>query len=151
MNDIDIDENPRSSRFGFLRKCIGISAADQRNQLRFAIGIIFWALTMAVSPILIELEVVNLQFASWLAAALPLITFLFVLYSYTKFLRETDELARQIQYEGLAFGFAVCMIFVMSAELREMIGLGDFDAETPIVVLMFGAVAGQFLSAWRYR
>ena len=82
-----------------LRACMG-TPADRRNQLAIAAAIIGWALSNVVTN-----EAIAKGASVWLIL-IPAMVAVLVVGIYAKFLRETDEYVRLLQYQGLALGFA---------------------------------------------
>ena len=70
--------------------------------------------------------------------------------AYVVFLREADELLRKIQVEGLALGFGVGLVFMLSYRLFERLGAPKLDSSDPLMVLVIGWAVGQWLGVRRY-
>ena len=86
----------------------------------------------------------------WSLAIATLICGIGTLRAYIIFLREADELLRKIQVEGLALGFGVGLVFMLSYRLFERLGAPTLDSSDPLIVLMIGWAVGQYLGIRRY-
>ncbi len=136
-----------SEQRGLLRtlaSCMG-TEADRRNQILVAGGIILWALASTISN-----EMMQRGASVWLVL-IPAVVAIGVVLAYARFLRETDEYVRLLQYQGLALAFGLSIFIVSLLESLQKAGHPyDFANESATVMLLSWAAA-QFFVAWRHR
>lgn len=134
-----------------LRDCVwGETERDRRNNKRFLVACILWMLVYVGIDLIQEKTAISDE-AAWALALLPAIPAVWVYMVYMKFLRETDEMVRRVQLNGLAVGFAAGAFMVIGIQAPGLAGDRIFDQEMVLVAMTFGWVAGQFWGAWRYR
>ncbi len=127
------------------------TAADRRNQLRFVAWLAGWAVAFVGVNWILQANPEFRGAGAWALALLPNVFSIAALFAYLHFLRSADELIRRIQLEGLAIGFGAAVIFMIGYPPLERIGLPVLEADTVLIVMMIGWVAGQMVAAWRYR
>ncbi len=88
--------------------------------------------------------------ATWTVAAFPVLLGLGALVAYVRFLKHADELLRRIQLEGLALGFGVGVLFMLSYQLAERAGAPHLGMSMPVLVMVVFWALGQWLGARRY-
>jgi hypothetical protein len=88
---------------------------------------------------------------AWLAAALPIFFGSMAVLAYLRFLRAADEFLQKLQFEGLATGFGISIVFALGYQLFELVGAPIFRTDDFLLVMMIAWVAGQLYSVWRYR
>lgn len=127
-----------------LRSCMG-TEADRRNQILVASGIILWALASTITN-----ELMRNGSSVWLVL-IPAVVAIGVVFAYARFLRETDEYVRLLQFQGLAVAFGLGLFIVAVLESLHKAGHSyDFANESATVMLLSWAAA-QFFVAWRHR
>ncbi|NNF67148.1 MAG: hypothetical protein HKM98_06535 [Gammaproteobacteria bacterium] len=141
------------AKTGWKRYIYGSStnAADHRNQLRFTAWVFFWGVSFVVATKLLKSDTVIATPLTWLIILIPTVLGLAALLSYLKFLRNTDEMLRKIQMEGLAIGFAVGVLGSWSYSLLETVGAPKISAVDLSAVMMITWALGQLYGTWRYR
>jgi hypothetical protein len=88
---------------------------------------------------------------SWAIAAVPIILGVLVLFTYRRFLRESDELQRQIQLEALALGLGVGWVAISSYPLFERLGAPPLDTADYVLVMAVSYSLGSILGWRKYR
>lgn len=127
------------------------TAADRRNNRKFTLWCIAWAIAITTSTLIIE-SYANLPSSVAIVIALiPNAFALGALISYMRFLRMTDELQRKIQVEGLAVGFGVGWIFAIGYLVLQSVGAPALSVNTMVVVMTAGWVVGNVLAIRHYR
>ncbi len=135
---------PGSGWLNNLRICTG-TPADRRNQFMIAAGIIAWALSYVVTN-----QAIANGASAWLIA-IPGALAILVILIYARFLRQTDEYVRLLQYQGLALGFALGISTVTVFDALRKSGLSfDVSNDAATILLISWAVAQMFV-AWRHR
>ena len=122
---------------------------DRRNMQRVGLALVCWGVAFVASTVLLDggaLEGV----AAWIAAAVPGGMAVVAVRRYVVFLREADELLRQIHLEGLALGFGAGFLFMTTWRLLERAGAFELDVNDPVMVMMLFWGIGQWLAARRY-
>lgn len=129
----------------------GATEVDRRNGRR----LIFWTFGFAVlylaTTAWLRSDGVPSTGVALAAAAGCTLVGVGALGAYRKYLREADELTRRIQLEGVAIGFGVGLLFVMTYQLFETSGAPELSISDAAVVMSVGYVAGVLLSSRRYR
>ena len=143
-------QDDRLSFWSAVRMCSG-TAADRRNQYRFVILLLAWAIGFVGVTWILENREELSGVAAWGLAVAPTLFALLALAAYLRFLRETDEFVRKIQIEGLAFGFGGGLIFATGYQVLESAGAPSLETSAIISAMMFSWAAGQLIGVWRYR
>lgn len=148
--DTRVSDPDRTTLWHFM--CAGAgTAADRRNQYRFVAWILAWGISfVGANWVLQNYEGLSGP-AAWSLAAVPILFAIASMYAYLHFLRQADEMIRRIQIEGLAIGFGAAVIFMICYPTFERIGAPVLEADTVLVLMMVGWVAGQLIGMWRYR
>lgn len=148
MNDIDKSGTNRNLWRSIAE--FGISSPrERRNKQRFTGLCLVWALTLIGASWAMTFGELQSP-ASWLVALIPIALGIVTVLVYVRMLREMDEMMRQVQLEGLAFGFGVGVIFGTGYGLLELAGAPAWGNE-PIAVMLFAWAAGQLLAIRRFR
>jgi hypothetical protein len=114
-----------------------------------SIGVAAYALALFVSlRVLAAFPEAPWRFAVALAPMIPMI---FVLRVYLWYLRQLDELWRQIYLEGLAFAFAATAMTVLAYSLLQKVGFPDLSWVVVWLVMSLSWVVGHLIAAHRYR
>lgn len=145
-------ENNDSQQESFLEQCrSGFGTkTDRKNQKHFVFLMFIWAVLFIASTWLLKGEYFD-GILSYIVAILPTVVGLVGVLSYVKFLRETDELIRKIELEGLAIGFGVGVLCILGYPLLVMVGLPPISIQTAGAVMLFAWVFGQIIARRRYR
>lgn len=127
-----------------LAACMGTDA-DRRNQMWVAGGIIAWSLAYTITN-----ELMHRGASVWLVL-IPAAVAVTVVWLYARFLRETDEYVRWLQFQGLALGFGLSLFVIALLEALRKAGHSyDFADESATVMLLSWGVSQLFI-AWRHR
>ncbi|MEE8243945.1 MAG: hypothetical protein V3R27_03040 [Pseudomonadales bacterium] len=147
-HDAQTGDAQRKGWWALILACSG-TAADRRNQYIFLGWLFAWAVSFLAATW--ALKFLDLQgIAAWLLAIAPNVFSIGALFAYLHFLRMADELIRQIQLEGLAFGFGAGAIFAMGYQLMEHAGAPELHVGDPVVVMMVAWALGQLIGMRRY-
>lgn len=142
-----ISEDSKTSRW---LECGGATPRQRRNTAMlvgafflWAIGFLgaTWAITEGIFP----------GSLSWAIAAVPIILGIVVLFSYRRFLRESDELQRQIQLEALALGLGVGWVAISGYPLFERLGAPAMDSGDYVLIIALAYSFGSILGWRKYR
>ncbi|MFK8013944.1 MAG: hypothetical protein AB8G17_00710 [Gammaproteobacteria bacterium] len=144
MIEKPVDADNTGGVMNNLGACMG-RKSDRNNQLLVAGGLIVWALSSVVTSYAVE------GGASAMLAIIPPLLSLVVVACFMRFLRQTDEYVRMMQYHGLALGFglSICAFGLMEAMARAGVGWAG-RPDTASVMLISWAV-GELYIAWRHR
>ena len=71
--------------------------------------------------------------------------------AYLKFLREADELARKIQFDGIAFAFGVGILLTVGYQMFEWAGAPVLELSTVATIMLVAFSVGQINAMRRYR
>ncbi len=132
------------------RTCSG-SGFDRRNFIIFIVWLNAWLLTFLAATWFARRDQGP---ATALSLILPIVSTLFgfvALYAYQRFLRLSDGLLRQIQYDGFAFGFGAGVVAAVGYRVFEYVGAPEMRVSHVVAIMMIGWIAGQILSIIRYR
>lgn len=123
---------------------------DVRNQRRFALLCLAWAVAFVAAAVLLE-GAAPTGAAAWVVALAPSILGFLAVRSYVRFVRDADELVRRIQLESLAWGFGAGALFMMGYRLLERAGAPRMDVSDPLLVMCVVWTTAQLAIARRYR
>ena len=127
------------------------TAQDKKNQYRFVLFTLLWAVVFTGANYILKQDYEFSAPVAFGIAVVPTIAGIYALLAYMKFLREADEMIRKMQFEGLAFGFGIGVIFTLSYQVFERAGAPHLELDDAAFVLMMGWVAGQLLAFRRYQ
>lgn len=134
-----------------IRQCdAGLTPRDRRNQWRFVVILLSWALSFVIAIYLLRNDWVTSLTAGTALALIPIALGLLALLTYLKFLREADEMTRRIQLEALAIGFGAGAIYTLGYPALEAAGWPEPSDSAPAVVLMVGWGLGGLFALRRY-
>ncbi len=85
-----------------------------------------------------------------LIAVLPMLVGALMIWAYARFVRDADELQKEIQLRGLAFGFGVSVVFTLAYPSLERIGLPHFEPNHFAAVGVLGYFLVTLYYAKRY-
>jgi hypothetical protein len=129
--------------------CSGSGANDMRNQRRFVLWALGWAVSFVGASFLLEAGTMP-GATAYLLAAVPAVAGLGTAWAYVRFLKETDELVRVIHLESLAAGFAAGVVSVMSFSLFERLGGPALEVDTLLMLMVFAYAGAQVYLTKRY-
>ncbi len=124
--------------------------ADRINGRRIIGWSLAWAATVLVATAVLASDTISGP-AAWLVAAVCAAIGVGGLGAYRRYVAEADELTRQIQLEGIAFGFGLGVLVTLSWSLFEFAGAPVLNASTAGTVMIFGYIGGVLLATHRYR
>lgn len=81
----------------------------------------------------------------------PLIPGVMAFRAFLTFMREADEMIRQIFVEGLLFGVGVVIVFWGAIQLPEQVWLPKVKADIVVLVMVLGFCFGTLRAQWRRR
>lgn len=142
-----MNESPKES---FLARC-GDTPRDARNQKRLLWCFVGWAVTFAGASQLIKRGLLPEGPVVWAFAALPAIAGVVVLWAYARYLREADELHRQIQLNALALGFGVTFFAIGAYDVFEKAGAPQVQPDDYTFVMAAFYTLGLVLGWRKYR
>ena len=125
--------------------------ADRRNNRRFTMWCIAWALAIIGSTWIVETFEGLPRIPAILIALAPNVFAFAALIAYMRFLRMTDELQRRIQIEGLAVGFGVGWIFAIGYLVLQSVGAPALSVTAMILVMTAGWIVGNVMAIRHYR
>ena len=142
-----------ASFWRWFRGCagFGLKPSDLPLQRYFLLWTLAWAVTYVAATQAIVAGWVVSGPMLWLAIAIPLGVALMALRAYWMLLRHMDELMRQVQFEGIALGFAITLVIVVGYVLFERVGAPGLGANTIILTMMISWSVGQLIAARRLR
>ncbi len=132
--------------------CKGLPARDIRNANLVNLWIFAWAVTLAVISLLSKYE--------WYSSLLPIsIGFVIntglalgVIFAYKRFLKDLDEMERQIQLESLALSVGVTFAGFSSYSILDQADvLPDLNPAYLIALMSLTYMAGLIIGRIRYR
>ncbi len=144
-------DDPRPSFRDSLESCHSMPQRDRRNARRANWLLFFWAVTFLPALYLFRRGHMPPGAVSYVAVAVPIALAIAGVIAYIRFLREADELQRQIQLEALSLGFGAGFVASFGLQLLEELGLGEFGAPDTFSVMVFFYLAGMLLGTRRYR
>jgi hypothetical protein len=152
MTDARQGDGERLGWWRWMTSCAGMmTETDRKNSNRFTGWTFAWAVSFVGATLVLKAGLVPEGAASWAVALAPDVLGLAALLAYVRFLRQTDELMRKIQLEGLAVGFGVGVVFAMGYRLLERAGAPDLDINDVVLVMLLAWVVGQLVALRRYR
>ena len=144
-------DKSRNAISDFVASCHSMPERDRRNARRANWLLFFWAVTFLPALYLFRRGLMPSGPISWVAVVVPIVLAIAGVVAYIKFLREADELQRQIQLEALSVGFGAGFVASFGLQLLEELGLGDYGAPDTFSVMVFFYLAGMLIGSRRYR
>lgn len=123
---------------------------DRRNGWRYAGWALLWATSVAVVMFVLKETGLDGPLA-WAITTVPIALSFVVLRAYLRFLREADELTRRIQYEAIAFGFAVGLLVHFAWFPLSLLGAPALDRSGIMPVMVLAYLVGMGVASWRYE
>jgi hypothetical protein len=135
----------------FFEVCCGEASPEVRR--RYTRGLLIW-MGVYIAVLFVSIRVIHAFPAGrWQApvALLPMIPMFFTMRTILNYLRQIDEMQRQVQFEALAIGFAGTAFTTFGYGFLQTVGFPDVSwfAIWPIMAVFW--VAGHFFAARRYR
>jgi hypothetical protein len=130
--------------------CLSLSTPrDRRNFRRVNLTLFAWAVAFLGATALLRFEAIE-GAAAWLVAVPTFLMGLPSIRQYVHFLREADELLRQVSIEGLAVGFGAGFVFMTTWRLLERAGAPQLHVDDGLLVMIAFWVLGQWFAVRRY-
>ncbi len=149
MNDAVGTGSGRRSWWQLARTCSG-TGFDRRNYCVFIAWLTAWAVTYLAASWVLQEDPLPATAVSWALAIVPTAFGVTALFAYLHFLRMADGPLRQVQLDGLAFGFGAGVISAVGYRLFEYVGAPAMRVSHIVLVMLFGWAVGQLLSMRRY-
>ena len=134
----------------FLAHCGSTTARDRRNEMRYLITSMAWAICFMGGMFLIKFGLVPAGPVSWAVAALPSAAAVLLLKAYLRFLREADEFQRVIQLQALAIGFGGSFFAICGYSLFVPLGAPAVDGVTMLAVMPLFYIIGVLIGRRQY-
>ena len=150
MNDRDSGKSESKTLWETI-VCGPGTAQDKKNQYRFILFTLFWAICFIGASFVFKQDYDLSTPVAYAIALVPTAAGICALLAYMKFLREADEMIRKMQFEGLAFGFGIGVIFTLCYQVFESAGAPHLEIDDAAFVMMMGWIAGQILAFRRYQ
>lgn len=131
--------------------CDDSTPTDRRNMRGLLAILMAWAVSFLGATYAIKHELLPAGAFSWMAAAVPTLLGLGVIFTYRRYLREADELQRVIQTEALALGFGVGWLVICGYPLFERLGAPAADISDYLVAMVIAYSIGSVVGRRRYR
>ena len=123
--------------------------ADRRNQYRFLAWMAAWGISFVGGTSLTNIDGIGVW--KWVAATVSALLGLATVAAYVKFLRESDELTRKIQMEGISFAFGVGIVLTVTYQMFQWAGAPVLELSTVATVMLVSFAFGQMNALRRYR
>ena len=118
----------------------------------FKLGGIAWGLSFVAARLLLERPDLDVGLRAFLAFG-PTLPFVAFLTGAIGLLRETDEMERRIQVEGLATAFGLAMVLIATLALAQRAGFAkyeDFSYVHLIPMMFLFYLGGTVIARRRY-
>ena len=148
MNENNASETTQTTGFGWTCADL-LTPVDARNLRAFNVWLLGWALSFAVSTILIKLDILP-EIVGYCLVALTLVLGVGAIKRYISFLREADELLKKIQLEALAIGFGGVAVFALAWRLLEQLGAPVIPGAGLVSIMLVSWAVGQRIGIRRY-
>lgn len=135
----------------FWTRCLGSASRDRANLRRIVWTGLTWAVLFAGGSQVLKRGLVPEGPVSWGVAALPILAAVLAMSAYARYLREADELQRQIHQDALALGFGGGFLGVTCWTILERVGAPVADIGDAVLFLAVFYSIGIVRGAWRYR
>lgn len=143
-------DTPERMSWGDVIKCASGTEADRHNQYRMLKWMAAWGVSFVGGTALLRSDDVAAGWR-WAIASLAAMLGVATIAAYLKFLREADELARKIQFEGIAFAFGVGLLLTVGYQMFEWAGAPVLELSAVATVMLVAFSVGQINAMRRYR
>ena len=126
------------------------TAKDRRNWWRFGRLCSAFGLTWALVTYLISAGILAVGAQALVAVSVAALLGLGTMAAYYKYLRETDELQRRIQLEGLALGFGAGIFWSVIGSMVARAGTTVPDHVSVLSIMMCVYAIGITVASHRY-
>lgn len=124
---------------------------DRRNMRRMIGWITLWGVFFTLASQLLKRGIVEQGPLGWLLALLPIPAFAMVVWAYAKFIREADELQRQIQLNAIAGAFGFGMFAITCYEVLERAGAPETAPDDYFLLMAVLYAVFSVYGSYRYR
>lgn len=143
-----MDETRRPS---LLARCIDGTPRDRASSLRWLGLVTLWAICFVAATFALTRPWAPSGLAAWAVAMLPTVVGVVMVLAYVRYLRDTDELQRQIQLYALAVGFGATWLAIAGYPLLERAGAPAADVSDYSLVMAVSFVLGLLATRRRFR
>lgn len=133
------------------RLCRDATPRDRRNQLRFILLGLGWAVTLVGCKLVVARELLPEGPALWIVAVLPAIVAVFAVLAFVHYLREADELERSIQLQAMAVAMGSGFVAWSGVVLLEEAGAPITDWPLVYLIVVASYVISYHAGQRRYR
>jgi len=135
----------------FWTRCGGATPRDRSNLRKVMWTALGWAVVFVTASQALRRGLVPEGPASWTVAAVPILASILVVAAYARYLRQADELQRQIHLEAVALGFGGGFLGVTGWTVLERVGAPAADIGDATLFLALFYSIGIVRNTWRYR
>ena len=150
MNIANGGDLDRRTWWQVARTCSG-TRIDRRNYLVFLSWLTAWAVSFLAATVLLQRDFFQTAPMSWMLVLIPTTIGILALLAYLRFLRTTSGLLRQIQIDGISFGFGTGVVIALGYQVFEHAGAPEMRVSHVVAMMMIGWATGQIVSLMRYR
>ena len=143
-------ETSERMSWGEVIKCASGTEADRHNQYRMLKWMAAWGVSFVGGTALLRSDELSSGW-KWAVPSLAAILGVAAMLAYLKFLREADELARKIQFDGIAFAFGVGILLTVGYQMFEWAGAPVLELSTVATIMLVAFSVGQINAMRRYR
>lgn len=140
----------KSSWREYLAACRSMPERDRRNARIANWWLFFWCITFLPALYMLKEGLIPSGALSYAAAIVPTALAAIGVAAYVRFLRDADELQRQIQLEALSLGFGAGFVAAFGLQLLEEAGLGTYGAPDTFSAMLIFYFIGLYLGTRRY-
>lgn len=130
--------------------CGDLTERDRRNQRLYLIWAFVWMSSFTLATLLLAYQPWPLGAFRYVVALIPTGLGVGAMFAFVRFLREADELQRQIQMEALAWGFGCGAVFMIGYRLLERAGFPAIDTSDPLLLMVVAWALAVILLSRRY-
>ncbi len=134
----------------FLAACRTMPERDRRNARIANWWLFAWCVTFLPALYFFRRDQMPPGIVSWVAVVVPIVLAVCGVLAFIRFLRQADELQRQIQMEALALGFGAGFVASFGLELLEEVGIGSFGAPDTFSAMALFYLIGMLIGTRRY-
>ena len=151
MNDATEDSATRPGFWQCLKNSAGMTERDRRNHARFVRWGLAWIAALSLATFFLAHQSIPGTATGWIVASIPAVCMAGMMYRFIEFLRNADELVRNIQLESMAVGFAAAFAVGIGYAVFERAGAPRLEIIDIFQVLVLGYTVGTVVASWRYR
>ena len=140
-----------SEKQSLWERCGGTSPRDRANQRRILWTTLAWAISFVGVSQAIKTGTLARGPMAWALALVPAALGFVVVFVYSRFLRDADELQRLIQLNALALGFGGGLFTFYAYRVFERLGAPPIGLEDATLIMIALYILGVILGGRRYR